>query len=114
MKITLEIPDELAEQVAQVEDRLSELVAQAIRQPEVPGHIYRHILEFLASNPTYEQVVAFRPDPAMQERLKVLLERSRNGELSSKDVQELQEYERIEHLMVMLKAGSLRFLQSAA
>jgi hypothetical protein len=43
----------------------------------------------------------------MSERLKTLLGRSKAGELTASEQRELNEYERIEHLVVMLKAGSL-------
>jgi hypothetical protein len=110
-KITLEIPDELAEQLTKVGDRLPELMTQVLQQTAVPGHIYRYVLEFLANNPTSEQIAAFPPTPEMQQRLGILLKRNQDGQISSEEVRELEEYERIEHLMVMLKAGNLRFLQ---
>jgi hypothetical protein len=43
----------------------------------------------------------------MQERLRTLLTRSQAGTLTSTELQELDEYERIEHLVVMIKAGKL-------
>ncbi|WP_273038043.1 hypothetical protein [Iningainema tapete] len=41
----------------------------------------------------------------MQQRLQIL-RRNKAGELTPKEQRELDEYERIEHLIVMLKAGS--------
>jgi hypothetical protein len=46
----------------------------------------------------------------MQERLRTLVTRSKAGELTPVEVKELDEYERIEHLMVMIKAGNLTYL----
>ncbi|MDJ0734484.1 MAG: hypothetical protein QNJ47_10500 [Nostocaceae cyanobacterium] len=118
-KITLEVPDELSEQLAQVGDalgqaalrlRLPELLALSLQQPPLPARIYQYILDFLANKPTPEQILAFRPNAEMQERLKTLLTRSKAGELTPTEQTELDEYERIEHLMVMLKAGSLPYL----
>jgi len=43
----------------------------------------------------------------MQTRLQTLLVRSKAGELTPLKQREIDEYERIEHLIVMLKAGSL-------
>ena len=107
VKITLEVPDELSEQLAQVGDRLPELLALSLQQPPIPARIYQYIVDFLASKPTPEQILAFRPTNEMQERLQTLLRRSQAGELSPTEHRELDEYERIEHLMIMLKAGSL-------
>jgi hypothetical protein len=108
--ITLEIPDSLAEQVAQMRDRLPELLALSLKQPALPAATYRHILDFLVSNPSSTQIAAFAPPMEVQERLRTLLERSALGHLSPAEEAELDAYERIEHLMVLIKAGSLAYL----
>lgn len=113
-KITLEVPEELAEQLATVGDRLPELLRLSLQQPALPAHIYRYILNFIASNPTPEQIAAFRPTPEMIERLQTLLFRSKAGSLTPTEQAELDEYERIEHLVIMLKAGSLPYLTGTA
>lgn len=111
-KITLEVPDELSEQLLQIGDRLPELLALSLQQPLLPAKIYHYILDFLASKPTPEQIVAFRPTAQMQERLNTLLTRGKTGKLTSTEKQELDEYERIEHLIIMLKSGSFPYLES--
>ncbi|MBA3921305.1 MAG: hypothetical protein H0X31_06220 [Nostocaceae cyanobacterium] len=105
-KITLEVSEELSEQLALISDRLPELLALSLQQPAVPSNIYRYILDFLVNNPTPEQIAAFKPTPEMQERLRTLLLRSKVGELTPSELKELDEYERIEHLVVMIKAGN--------
>jgi hypothetical protein len=109
-KITLEVSEELSQQLAQLGDRLPELLTLSLQQPAVPTHIYRYILNFLASNPTPQQIAEFQPTPEMQERLHTLLTRSKAGELTPRELKELDEYEYIEHLVVMIKAGSLPYL----
>lgn len=109
-RITLEVSEELCEQLAQVGDRLNELLALSLQQPIVPAHIYRYILNFLTSNPTPQQIAEFQPTPEMQSRLRTLLVRSKAGELTPTELKELDEYERIEHLVVMIKAGNLPYL----
>jgi hypothetical protein len=42
----------------------------------------------------------------MQERLKTLLERDHAGKLTPSEQIELDEYERIEHIVIMLKTGN--------
>lgn len=110
--ITIDIPDELSDQLAQVRDRIPELLALSLQQPAVPAHIYREILDFLASQPTPEEILAFRPTPEMLARLTLLLERSHSGLLTPAEQAELDEFERIEHVVVLLKAGSLPHLTS--
>lgn len=56
--ITLDISDELADQLAGMRDRLPELLALSLHQPALPAALYRHVLDFLASNPTPEQITA--------------------------------------------------------
>lgn len=109
-KVILDLPDDLAQELTRVGDRLPELLRLSLQESVLPNHIYRYILDFLASNPTSEEVVAFRPTLEMTERLKTLLVRSKMGELTSKEQEELDEYERIEHLIILLKAGNLRYL----
>ena len=111
-KITLEVPEELSNQLASVGDRLPELLALSLQQPPLPAHIYRYILNFLTSNPTPQQIATFSPTPEMQSRLRTLLERSKVEELTEQERLELDEYERIEHLVIMLKAGKLPDLKT--
>ena len=61
---------------------------------------------------TPEEILAFRPTPEMLARLTVLLERSHSGLLTFAEQAELDEFERIEHVVVLLKAGSLPHLTS--
>ena len=110
--ITIDIPDELSAQLVQVRDRLPELLALSLQQPAVPAHIYREILDFLASQPTPDEILAFRPTPEMQARLRTLLDRSHAGQLTPAEQAELDEFERIEHVLVLLKAGTLPHLTS--
>ncbi|MGL6345004.1 MAG: hypothetical protein ACRC80_38350 [Waterburya sp.] len=109
-QITIEVPDELSKKLVQLGDRLPELLALSLQQPAIPAHIYRYIIDFLASEPTPEQIINFRPTPEMQERLSILLNRSQGGKLTFTEQKELDEYERIEHLIVMLKSGNLPYL----
>jgi hypothetical protein len=111
--VTIEVPDELSELLAQAGDRLPELLAQSLKEPTLPAHVYRYVLDFLASRPTPEQVVAFGPTREMVERLRTLRGRESSGEITSAERAELDEYERLEHLMVMIKSGALQHLSGA-
>jgi hypothetical protein len=111
--VTMEIPDELSELIAQAGDRLPELLAQSLRGPTLPTHVYRYVLDFLASRPTPEQVASFGPTQEMTNRLRALVERESNGEIAPTEKAELNEYERLEHLMVMIKSGNLQHLTGA-
>ncbi len=109
-KITLDLPDQLSQQLTEIGDRLPELIMLSLQQPPLPARIYQYILNFLSNNPTKEEILAFRPTQEMQERLKTLLMRNDQGKLTTTEQKELDEYERIEHLIIMLKSGNLNCL----
>ena len=79
----------------------------------MPAHVYRYIIDFLASDPTTEQIADFGPTSEMTARLKTLLARGTAGELAHIERIELDEYELIEHLIVMIKAGNLPFVANS-
>ncbi len=108
--ITLEVPDELSEQLEQLGDRLPYLLQQCLHQPPLPAKVYRYVLTFLASQPTPADIANFRPTDEMQTRLRDLVAKNIAAGLTEAEKQELEEYERIEHLVVMLKLGNLPFL----
>ena len=65
--------------------------------------LFDEILDFLASTPTPEQIIAFQPSPTLQERTRYLLEQNRNGTLTAEEHNELDEFGRMNHFMSMLK-----------
>lgn len=112
--ITIEVPDELSDLVAEAGDRLPELLARSLQQPALPVHVYRYVLDFLASNPSAEQVASFTPTTEMIERRRTLVAREVDDNVTPAEKAELDEYERLEHLMVMIKSGNLRYLAQAS
>jgi hypothetical protein len=65
---------------------------------------YDEILDFLAAGTTAESIASFCPSPQAQSRVRELIAQRNEGTLSSTDEEELEEYLRLEHLMVMAKA----------
>jgi hypothetical protein len=110
--VTLELPDELATLVEQQRDRLPELLALSLHSPPLLAQLYRDILHFFASQPTPEEIAAFRPSQVMQERLRLLVGRAHDGSLTAAEAAELGEFERVEHLVVMIKSANLPALTS--
>lgn len=108
--LTIEIPDDLMDRLNPVRDQLPDLLRRCLQPSALSIDVYRYILDFLASQPTPEQIAAFRPTPAMQDRLKFLLLRNSEGNLSPEESQELDAYGQIEHLIVLLKSGNLPYL----
>jgi type VI protein secretion system component VasF len=112
--VTIEVPDELSELIAQAGERLPELLERSLREPALPAHTYRYVLDFIARRPLPEEIAAFGPTSEMSERLRTLIERESSGDITPTEKAELDEYERLEHLMIMIKAGSLNYLTGAS
>lgn len=66
--------------------------------------IWEEVDDFLTSTPTPEQILAFRPSVAAQERLRLLLDLNREGRLTNDELLELDQYLAVETLMRRLKA----------
>ncbi len=69
----------------------------------VHAPIFAEIYEFLVSAPTPEQIVAFQPSEAIQNRVRELLAANRDNRLTPDDRTELDQFETINHFMSMLK-----------
>lgn len=111
--ITIEVSNELSEQLFHEKARLPELLSLSLLQPPLSAQTYRYVLNFLASEPTPEQIAAFGPTPEMAERVRTLLAKERTNQLTPTEQAELDDYEDIEHLVVMAKAGALPYLNGA-
>ena len=61
------------------------------------------VLDFLLSAPSLEAVIALRPSPTMQERLRYLLDGNRNETLNDSERAELEAYLQLEHFVRRLK-----------
>jgi hypothetical protein len=113
--ITLDLPDDLAERLRPLTDRLPRILELGLRElyasspSEFSGA--SDILEFLASLPTPEEILAFRPSPTLQARVSDLLERNRTVGLSLTEEDEWQHYQYIEHLVRLAKARAALKLQ---
>lgn len=65
--------------------------------------LFDEILEFLASTPSPEQIIAYTPPESLQQRLSMLLDKNRSGQLSESEQTELDEYLRMNRFMSRLK-----------
>lgn len=74
--------------------------------------VFDIVLDFLASTPTPEQIVAYQPPEPLQERLSILLEQNRSGGLSAPEQNELEEFLRMNRFMSRLKLKARQKLAS--
>jgi hypothetical protein len=64
----------------------------------------RHVvLDFLASAPTPEEIVAYRLPHTLQEREHLLLDKFRSDLLSPEERLEMDEYSQIDHLLTLVQ-----------
>jgi hypothetical protein len=80
--------------------------------PAAPS-LQDEIIDFLASGPTPEQILALRPSEAVQQRISALLDRNRSSTLTAEEHRELDEYLRLDHFVTLLKARTRQKLQQA-
>lgn len=71
---------------------------------------YEEVIDFIAAGTTPQNVIDFRPSEEAQARVEDLLEREKDGTLSSTEKSELDHYLQIEHLMRLAKARAHDFL----
>ena len=117
-KLTLDVPDELMQQLQPLRDRLPELLTLLVRA--IPSKAeaaplsgagvtetplaYAEVLDFLLTRPTPQEIIAFKVSAVAQARICLLLDKNREEALSATEVAELDVYEQLEHLMILLKA----------
>ncbi|MBD2255618.1 hypothetical protein H6G14_30935 [Nostoc parmelioides FACHB-3921] len=120
-QLTIQIPDELAQRLEPLQSRLPELLwllldiggeqkkekpklnTQTVEIPEV----YQEVLDFLIKRPTPEEIITFKVSAQAQIHLQELLEKNRTGSLSQMELAQLDVYEQLEHLMILLKARAM-------
>jgi hypothetical protein len=116
--ITLQIPDELAQRLKPLQNRLPELLWQILEltknpttiEPEINTHsgdipaVYQEVLDFLIKSPIPQDIVNFKVSQQAQTRLQTLLDKNRESILNPMEIAELDVYEQLEHLMILLKA----------
>lgn len=71
---------------------------------------YFEIIEFIAAGTTPEAVAQFRPSPEAQLRVADLIEREKEGGLSSEEKAELDHFLELEHILRMAKARARQIL----
>lgn len=125
-QLTLNIPDELAERLKPLHNQLPELLGQLLEihgysesTPSTASHsnpessaVYQEILEFLLERPTPIEISDFKVSPTVQNRLQALLDNNREDRLTPSETAELDTYEQLEHLMLLLKVKAYSVMHS--
>jgi len=115
MQITLDIPDEIARNLASRKEDLPQILALGLREisanPSKGFSGLTEVLEFLAKLPSPEEILALRFSPMVQREIESLLDKNRTQGLDESDLCLWQHYEFIEHFVRLVKAQALLKLQ---
>lgn len=116
MKVTLDLPEELAADLSHFPDQSASIVAAGLREVNIPVggqfHGLAQVLDKLAELPTPQEVLALRPSDELQARIGELLAKNRDMGLDTIEKAEWQRYEAVEHLVRMAKARARSRLQT--
>lgn len=121
-QLTIQVPDELATRLQPILHRLPELLSQLLEtytpetltlnnSSDTPA-TYTEVLDFLIKQPTPEQIAKFKVSTQAQTRLEELLEKNRKGTISETESSELDVYEQLDQLMILLKARAYSVIKN--
>ena len=72
---------------------------------EVPVRsVFGEITDFLATNPTPQEIIAYQLPDELQARAHELLDKNGEGDLTEREQQEMMDFARIDNMMTLLKA----------
>lgn len=83
----------------------------AVAQPTM---LLDEITDFLATSPTPQAIIAFKPSETLERRALELLQLNRDNRLTAEERAEMDEFMRMDHFMTLLKAKARLKLAGAA
>jgi hypothetical protein len=119
--ITVNVPDEIAARLQEMERDLPALLSLALalhddrHKTEMPANwhpAFGEVLDFLATGPTPAELVAYKVSPQTQLRLETLLAKNQEDGLTAVETAELDTYQQINHLFILLKARARQTLSA--
>lgn len=117
MKVTLELPDELVASLPKNGRARTAVVvnglAQQRRRQRNEISDWRDVVDFFATNPTPEQIVALRSDPTRTKRIESLLAKNQDAGLTPSEEAEMDALLAVEHAVSLAKARALAKLNGA-
>ena len=105
VQMTVQVSEELAKRCQAVGPWLSAIIDLSLLGLRTPAAaVASEIIGFLSTNPAPEDVIGFHLPDTEQFRLRRLLSLNQAGCLAQEEEAELDELQRLEHFMIMLKA----------
>ena len=117
MQVTFDLPDEVAIDLRPFEDKLPQILQLGLRElhsiSEEGFSGMSEVLEFLASLPSNEAIIALRPSESLQSQISNLLEKNNTIGLAPAEEQLWQGYQYLEHIVRMAKARAFLKLKES-
>jgi len=105
VQLTMQISNDLAARVKPIREWLPIVLELSLVGFKTSAtETATEIIEFLSTDPSPDMVLAYHVSERAQTRLQRLLALNEAGILSEPEQRELDELEKIEHIMIMLKA----------
>jgi hypothetical protein len=115
--ILLSLPDDLASRIQAQPEQLPRILELGLRELNAGSQSgfdgAADILELLAALPAPEEVLKLRPSPRLATWISQILEKSRNGTLTSREEEDWERYEYLEHFVRLAKAAAHQRLSSS-
>ncbi len=104
VQMTVQLSDEVADRCKAVGPWLSTVIELSLAGFKTPASATAsEVVDFLCSNPESAQIAEFHISESAQLRLRRLLTLNEAGFLSLTEQEELDELQRLEHMIIMLK-----------
>jgi hypothetical protein len=111
MQVIFDLPDEVVTQIQPFHDKLPQILELGLREFNASAQSgfsgMSEVVEFLASLPTPEDIIALRPSESLQSQISLLLDKNRLVNLTPAEEQQWQGYQYLEHIVRMAKARAL-------
>jgi hypothetical protein len=105
IQVTMQVSNELATRLKPIQPWLPTILELSlIRFKTLAATTASEIIAFLAQNPFPNEVLSYHVSDEAQDRMRRLLVLNEAGLLGRQEQLELDEYEQIEHIIIMLKA----------
>jgi hypothetical protein len=103
--MTLQVPEELAERIRPLRSWLATILELSlVGYRTTATATATEVIEFLSHEPSPREVLTYHASERSQTRLQRLLALNEAGLLSEEEARELEELQKIEHILVMLKS----------
>ena len=112
VQMTVQLSDELADRCSSVGPWLSTIIELSLAGFKTPAtSTASEVIEFLFENPSPDEITDFHVSESAQLHLRRLLTLNEAGFLSVSEQTELNELQRLEHMIIMLKVRSVKNFQ---